>query len=609
MRSPYTEQLEQKRERVCRGVARYPQLAPLAVLPVEAADPRTAYRTRAKLMVAEDGRVGLFGVSGDHEVVDSPGCIVLAPALARVTAALRTMIARSPVAAEGSPSLLSPAEDGLVAVDLRELRPSSESEAARVLVTWVVRRGVSFRLERCREAAARLRQMAPEVLGVAVNFHEGEGPQVLGKETLLVAGKGWGEDALGGSTHRAAFGSFVQAHRGQAARVHAKIIEAVFAGASSRPPRVLDLYGGSGAIALALAARGARVRLVESFAPAVEQAQASARAAGLGLEAVCGDVAEVLTRLGAHEGAFDAAVVNPPRRGVDPVVRARLAELGLRTVVYVSCQPETLARDLAHLARLGLAAVELAPLDMIPLTFEVETVAVLAPGEPPPPVVLYEDADVIVVDKSSHEPTTPQGEHRSSLLARVQRLRGGAEAVPVHRLDAGTSGVVVFARDPSRVAAWSRALAADDARKMYTAAVRGVPDARGAIDRPLVIDGKKKSAHTAFERESLLGQHAILRVLPDEGRTHQIRRHLAALGHPVLGDDRYGHAATNRFFFERHGLDRTFLHAARLELRHPVTGKRVVIEAPLPGDLQSVVDSVKEGRAGAPIGEASVGDW
>ncbi len=605
MRLPYAEQLEQKRARVRESVLRYAALAGLEVADVAAAEPRVGYRTRAKVMVASGGRVGLFAASGDHEVVDTPGCIVLSPVLARVLAALRPMIAADERAGGGLAPRASREGGGLVAVDLREVVPASgtgpvSGEAnAGALVTWVVARGPELRLERLRASAAALREAVPEVLGVAVNFHEGESPQVLGAETLPLAGQSWGEDTIGGVAHRATFGSFVQAHRGQAARVHAAIAAGLTTGVAARPPRVLDLYGGSGAIALGLAARGAQVVMVESFAPAVEQATRSANAAGLAVTAECRDVAVALrdfARTRARpERRFDAAVVNPPRRGLDPEVRASLAALDLDRVVYVSCQPETLARDLGHLARLGYATTSLEPFDMIPLTDEVETVAIIRRGAVPPPAVLFEDREVVVVDKPPHEPTTPQGEHAGSLLDRVHRLPGAGGAVAVHRLDVGTSGVVVFAKDPALAGAWATALQ-KGGRKTYVAAVRGVPDERGTVDRPLTILGKSKQARTQFERVSLLGNHAVLRVVPEEGRTHQIRRHLAAIGHPVLGDARYGHAPTNRFFHERHGLDRTFLHAATLELVHPTTARRLVVEAALPGDLASVLASVERGR-------------
>ena len=607
----YGEQLDAKASRVRTSVARYSTLASSAVRATAPADPRTAYRTRAKLMVAPGGRVGLFGVVGDHEVVDTAACRVLAPALARVLAVLRPMIAKDERASQGGPLAPQPAHGagGLLAIDLRELRgPSAlEGDDSRVLVTLVIARTAQFRLERLRAAAVALAAGAPEVLGVAVNFHEGDAPQVLGQETLLLAGQAWGEDTVGASTHRATFGSFVQAHRGQAAYVHAKIAESVFGAHVTHDgadrPRVLDLYGGSGAIALGLAKSGADVVMVESFGPAVDQARESARACGLGttFTAERADVADALARLARSAKStdrFDVTVVNPPRRGLDPVVRTRLAESPTDSVIYVSCQPETLARDLDHLARLGLVADAMQPIDMIPLTLEVETLVVLTRGPLAPPVVLYEDREVLVVLKAPHEPTIPQGEYHGSLLGRVQRLPGGAEAVPVHRLDVGTSGVVVFAKSPLYVAAWGKALQADDATKTYIAAVRGIPTEKGVIDRPLTIEGKTKSARTHFERARMLGTHALLTVLPDEGRTHQIRRHLAAIGHPVLGDARYGHAPTNRYFQEKHGLDRTFLHAARLELTHPSTRKKLAIEAPLSGDLESVLESLASARPG-----------
>src|SRR5207245_1854553 len=115
-------------------------------------------------------------------------------------------------------------------------------------------------------------------------------------------------------------------------------------------------------------------------------------------------------------------------------------------IVYVSCDPETLARDLDHFTRLGYAPASLHPLDMIPLTDEVETIAVIRRSDVPAPRIHYEDDDVVIVDKSPHEPTTPQGEYASSLLDRV-RARF-ADAVPVHRLDIMTSGLVIFAKSP-----------------------------------------------------------------------------------------------------------------------------------------------------------------
>jgi 23S rRNA (uracil1939-C5)-methyltransferase len=584
----YGEQLAHKRAKVALAASRYPALAELEVAPTLGADPIVGYRTRAKLIVAPGGRVGLYEKGGGHEVLDIPRCRVLSPALLSVADALRARVTHD----EGVRGPLAP-WDGhgggtLRAIDLREVLPREEAPAG-VLVTFVVERSPALRLEQLREAARSLAAELRCVLGVAVNFHEGDDPQILGRETSVLFGETTVADRVGASTHLATFGSFVQAHRGQAERVHRLVADAILGSPAARP-RVLDLYGGSGAIAIALASKGAEVVLVESFAPAAARGEAAAKKQGLPLSVALGDVAIALASLPRKGGTFDAAVMNPPRRGMSAAAREGAARVGAATLVYVSCDPNTLARDLDHFVRLGYRATELLPLDMIPLTDQVETIAVLRRAPVPPPRRLYEDDEVLVVEKGPHEPTTPQGEYAGSLLARVQSLKGSEHAVPIHRLDVGTSGVVFFARSPSFAFAWSRALHAPSARKVYVAAVRGAIPETGKVTRELREGKKTREASTDYRRLALHGGHSLVEVVPAQGRTHQIRRHLSSIGHPVLGDARYGHAATNRFFEEKHGLDRTFLHCARVELDHPKSGKRLVIETPLAGDLKTVLE-------------------
>jgi 23S rRNA (uracil1939-C5)-methyltransferase len=593
---PYAEQLANKGRRVSRAVGRYPALEGVRVEAVAGADPVVGYRTRAKLMVGTGGRLGLYAAG--HDVVDIPRCRVLAPPLARVADAVRRLVRQAGSVGEVLGSALH-------AIDLREV---CDGAAVQVLVTLVVQRERAGHLEPLREAARVLMREAHEVVGVAANYHEGDAPQVLGKETVLLAGAASAQDRTGGSVTMATYGSFVQAHRGQAARIHALLLEAVAAPGRQPPgrrPRVLDVFGGSGAIAMGLAAAGASVHVVESFGPAVAQVRAAAQAQGLDVRADQGDAAAVVRSLAERGEPFDAVVVNPPRRGLSPDTREWLARLQAPVVAYVSCDPDTLARDLDHLTRLGYGPTALRPLDMIPLTDEVETVAVLARAPAPPAHPVYEDDEVFVAEKCPHEPTTPQGEYRGSLLARVRSARGNGEAVPVHRLDVGTSGLVVFARRPELVAGWQAALASPDARKVYVAAVRGVTSAKGTVARSLRDGrhvrgsaaawskpggGKARPARTRYRRLFIEAGHSVLRVVPEQGRTHQIRRHLAAIGHPVLGDARHGHAPSNRYFEEKYGLDRTFLHCARIELTHPRTGAALVLEAPVPGDLLAVTE-------------------
>jgi 23S rRNA (uracil1939-C5)-methyltransferase len=121
---------------------------------------------------------------------------------------------------------------------------------------------------------------------------------------------------------------------------------------------------------------------------------------------------------------------------------------------------------------------------------------------------------------------------------------------------------------------------------VYLAAARGVAPVKGAIARELLGEDGPIAARTRYRRLAIGGGHSVLRVVPERLAPHQVRRHLAAIGHPVLGDMRYGHAPTNRFFEEKHGLDRSFVHLVRVELDHPDTGQRLLIEAPLAPDLR-----------------------
>jgi 23S rRNA (uracil1939-C5)-methyltransferase len=591
MGTPYLEQLATKRGRVAQALARYPSLELLYTEPVEPASAVVGYRTRAKLIAAPGGLLGLYAKGGGHQVVDIPHCLVLSPVLARVAAQLRARIVQSERSSSGPLVPFDAAGRGsLRAIDLREVRAD---DGAKALVTLVVDRMRTPDLGPLREEAARLMQALPEVLGVAANFHSGDTPQVLGAETVPLSGAKSAPDRVGASVHLATFGSFVQVHRDQAARVHHLLAQTFgLPRADADRIRILDLYGGSGALALGLASSGASVYLIESFAPAVAQARAAAEQQALDVQAECADVASAMHAACERHEQFDAVVLNPPRRGASPAAREWLARLEPHVVAYVSCDPDTLARDLDHFTRLGYATTSLHPFDMIPLTDEVEAVAVMRRSGIPTPRVLYENGELLVVEKGPHEPTTPQGEYASSLLSRARRMPEADSCVPVHRLDVGTSGLVLLARHPDYVEKWAAVLSAASTRKIYVAAVRGITPAKGAIARELRDGGRLYPARTRYRRLAVASGQSVLRVIPDQGRTHQIRRHLAAIGHPILGDDRYGHAQTNRHFEEKNALDRTFLHCVRLEFDHPDTGFRHIIEAPLPGDLRAVLERI-----------------
>jgi 23S rRNA pseudouridine1911/1915/1917 synthase len=213
--------------------------------------------------------------------------------------------------------------------------------------------------------------------------------------------------------------------------------------------------------------------------------------------------------------------------------------------------------------------------------------------------IAWEDEHLFVVDKPAGVVVHPARGHRTGTLAQALagRAAGGedpARAGIVHRLDRNTSGLLVVARTPDAHRALRAALAAREMRREYLALVEGRPSARtGTIDAPLGRDRRTRTrvstdtdrpreARTHFALERALPTASLLRITLDTGRTHQIRAHLEAIGHPVAGDPDYGTAA-------RYGLERQFLHAARLVFPHPATGERVDVSSPLPPDLEAAL--------------------
>jgi 23S rRNA (uracil1939-C5)-methyltransferase len=560
---PYPEQLAKKSLTLEEAIGAYPTLARAPVAPIAGASSTTNYRVRAKL-VARDGKLGLFS-RGSHDVVDIPECPVLRPRLRETASGIRRLLGEL-----GSVS----------SVDLREADEG-------VLVTL----GGTFGPSEAKELAARVAREVPGVLVVATGERARDAPRVIAASPTPRFGPAEAKHHLepDGPFHYASPGAFTQLHPGQAGLLYATVTERLRAVLGTLAgARLLELYAGSGALALRLSRAGANVTAVESHAPAARLSERAAREQGLSLDARASDARAWLVEQSDPRGRFDAVVVNPPRRGLAPEVRRLVGALAPRVLVYVSCEPETFARDADHLARLGLSLDSLAPFDMIPLSEAVEVVATFTQGPAPAPRVLFENEALVAVSKAPHEPTIPQGEHSHSLLARVRALPGCHDAVPVHRLDAGTSGVCLFARSAERVPELARALGAGT--KEYVALVRGVSRKKGHVTRALKDAGVDRAARTRYVRRQVVGGHSLLSVFPEAGRTHQVRRHLAGIGHPVLGDERYGDRASNVHFEHVHALDRTFLHLERVTLA--LAGIERTIDDELLPDLQGVVASL-----------------
>jgi 23S rRNA pseudouridine1911/1915/1917 synthase len=215
----------------------------------------------------------------------------------------------------------------------------------------------------------------------------------------------------------------------------------------------------------------------------------------------------------------------------------------------------------------------------------------------------YEDEHLLVVDKPAGVVVHPAPGHAGGTLAQAlvaAGAEGGEEDRPgiVHRLDRDTSGLLVVARSQEVYEALQELVRRRELTREYLALVAGKPQSRrGTIDAPVGRDRHDRIRHsldtdtpreavTHFELEELLPRHALLRVRLETGRTHQIRVHLAAIELPVAGDPTYGIAGDL-------GLQRQFLHAARLAFEHPVTGAAVDVSSPLPPDLAAALDRAR----------------
>ncbi|GDX79876.1 hypothetical protein LBMAG42_16870 [Deltaproteobacteria bacterium] len=339
----YPDQLLRKQARLAAAFSRYGHLP--AVPSVLGSATTEGYRHRLKLPVqVEEDRVsvGLYDHEGQH-ILDTPECIVLEPGLRAALAVVRAWLV---------------GKRDVHSIDLRRSSDSGELQLVLAVVGGELRGG--------KKALASLVERLPALKSIALSKADPDRKRVMGSAPAVVYGKQIIEETIGATRYHIHPGAFFQVDPKQAERLHKLVFTAV-----GNAQTVLDLYSGVGAYALMLAPGRKRVVAVEEVPQA---ARSAAEVAPRNVEVISRRVEDLKV-----DEPFDVVVLNPARRGSDVGVLVKAASLAKR-MVYVSCGPETLARDLDILAAHGMRVVNVQPVDLFPQTPEVETVVTLERG-------------------------------------------------------------------------------------------------------------------------------------------------------------------------------------------------------------------------------------
>ena len=359
----YREELEAKGQRVQDALARVGGVS-LALPPVLGAEDPLRYRNKVQFPVAREKRglaVGYYRARS-HDVLDVEDCLLQPESVTALRRAFKGWMERFQVPAYDEES-----RTGLI----RHLyvRTNRAGEA----LCCVVANGK--RIPRAPELAEALRQAVPALAGLVLNVNTRDTNVILGPDYRTIWGRDFLEEELCGMTFRLSVPSFFQINRAQTERLYQKALE--LAGLTGTET-VLDLYCGIGTISLALARRAGQVIGAEIVPEAVADAQANARRNGVpNVRFLCGDAGQAAFQL-AQEGIRPQVIcVDPPRKGLAPEVPEVLASMAPERIVYVSCDPATLARDVKRFAALGYQTVSAQAVDLFPRTQHVETVVLL----------------------------------------------------------------------------------------------------------------------------------------------------------------------------------------------------------------------------------------
>ena len=362
---PYPQQLSQKHARVEEALAQYPSLRGTRAAPVVPSPQRLGYRARVKLVVRRNRdqvALGLY-VPHSHRVMDISSCPLHPAAVIQVSQYLKRKILELGIA---------PYDERDDSGDLRYLDFRYSAARRELSITLVTRRAL---FPQGAPLARSLMQRFSFVTGVMQNINESRGNVIWGAAYRTLAGRDTLMERFGDLKLVFPPGVFAQANPFTARKLYEYVREAAHLQGSET---VLDLYCGVGPISLYLAGAARQVWAVDENEAAIVSAKQNARRNGRGnCRFIAGEVAAAVAELRKNLPVFDLTVLNPPRKGISPEAMNQIVAVHAPMLIYVSCEPRSLGRDLDRLIAAGYRVDSVQPFDMFPQTEEVETVVLL----------------------------------------------------------------------------------------------------------------------------------------------------------------------------------------------------------------------------------------
>ncbi len=361
----YTAQLEWKQTHVANHIHQHKSLQNTAINPVIASPLQLQYRNSAKLVISgkfADPQIGIYR-RDSHDIIDISSCPLHHPLINRIIAVVKKGIIKGKI-----PVYNPKSEQGLLRYLVIRIA-ETENKAMVVLVTS------QRSYNELHHLAALITKEVPEVKVIAQNVNSTPGNVIFGNRDFFQTKQTSLETTINGIRFLVSPRSFFQINTGSAAIIYNLVREL---SALTKKSNVLDLYCGIGAISLFLAPTAGNILGIEFVESAVEDAQKNARLnRAHNCEFESGDVAQELESIIRSDNEIELVLLNPPRKGCEDRVLRQVAELGAPKIIYVSCSPASLGRDLVALHTYGYDCRLIQPVDMFPQTTHVESVAVL----------------------------------------------------------------------------------------------------------------------------------------------------------------------------------------------------------------------------------------